>query len=41
MKLVSLAFRIVLVLNFLFLPYWQWVGAALAKIDCGPTATRQ
>jgi hypothetical protein len=40
MKLVSLVFRIVLVLNFLFLPYWQWVGAALAKIDCGPTANK-
>ena len=40
MKLVSLAFRIVLVLNFLFLPYWQWVGAALAKIDCAPTANK-
>ncbi len=40
MTLVSLTFRTVLVVNFLFLPYWQWVGAALAKIDCGPTANK-
>ena len=40
MKPISVIVRMILAVNVLFLPCWQWGNAAWAKIDCGPTANK-